>query len=244
MPDQTSITCPVCGRATGKGERCSFCGSCLEDTGGRAVPGGERSGDVQAQDSHLGYPRGAGWQRSYGPPPYPYGSPAPGLVPRYAGFWIRLVAYSIDSILVQIGAAIIIVVSRMGYTAGLSAKDTGGTFLSFLLEMDYNVVASVILVLNLVYFTFFLSRTGQTLGKKLCGLKVVDADGHTITAGRACLRTVCLLVTLCVFSPATLWIAIDRRKQGLHDKIASTYEVRHQEHTVYAQWSSPQAGGI
>lgn len=232
MPDRTHMTCPVCGRQTGLADRCSFCGSSIAEALAQA------SGDKAERPiaAHGGQDVPADPPSWHPPPPgHEYGQqpqytggvpPGPLQAPRYAGFWIRAVAYSIDSILVQVAAVAIMLVGRLGYTAGAGGHSSLFEFASWLMETGYNLVASVVIAINLVYFTFFLARSGQTPGKRLCGLKVIGPRGEALTVGRALSRTVCLLVTLCVFPPATLWVAIDRRKQGLHDKIASTFEIR------------------
>jgi len=228
------MTCPVCGRPTGRAERCSFCGSSLEEA--LAQVSADKDKRPPESDWGRGLPAGdSGWRppppgHEYGQQPHytDTGAPPPGSLqaPHYAGFWIRAVAYSIDSILVQVAAVAVMLVGHLGYAVGVGGHSSSFEFASWLIEMDYNLVASVVIAINLVYFTFFLSRSGQTPGKRLCGLKVTGPRGEALTVGRALSRTVCLLVTLCVFPPATLWVAIDRRKQGLHDKIASTFEIR------------------
>lgn len=72
---------------------------------------------------------------------------------------------------------------------------------------------------------------GLTIGKRVCGLRVVRLDGRprrsagsvgwggTVGPGRALARTVLLLAVL----PALLW---DRDYRGLHDRAAGTVVIR------------------
>lgn len=46
--------------------------------------------------------------------------------------------------------------------------------------------------MSLVYFVGLQARKGRTVGKRLCGLRVVDADGHTPDVAALVKRTVLL----------------------------------------------------
>lgn len=82
-------------------------------------------------------------------------------------------------------------------------------------------------ILVWLYFWLFTGLTGQTLGKMVVGVKVVDAKGDRPTIGIAALREI-LGKTLSVIALfiGLLWIAWDDKKQGWHDKIAGTYVVK------------------
>jgi uncharacterized RDD family membrane protein YckC len=56
---------------------------------------------------------------------------------------------------------------------------------------------------------------GMTLGKRLCGIRVVRLDGHPIGPLRALARTLLLLAVV----PALFW---DRDHRGLHDRASDT----------------------
>ncbi len=64
---------------------------------------------------------------------------------------------------------------------------------------------------------------GETPGDMLMGLRIVRTDGKRMNLRRALLRYVgCLLAALPLFL-GFLWILVDERRQGWHDKIAGTY---------------------
>ncbi|MFD0686831.1 RDD family protein [Actinomadura fibrosa] len=56
---------------------------------------------------------------------------------------------------------------------------------------------------------------GTTLGKRLCGLRVVRPDGRPVGLGWSLARAVLLLLVI----PALIW---DRDYRGLHDRAANT----------------------
>lgn len=80
--------------------------------------------------------------------------------------------------------------------------------------------------ISMLYFTYFHGTTGQTLGKMIFGLKVVQTTGENMTLGIGFLRWVGYIISTVVLSLGFLWIAFDRKKQGWHDKIAGTVVVR------------------
>lgn len=138
----------------------------------------------------------------------------------YGGFWIRLVAYIIDGIIVSIPTFVIAFIiglavgisSASGNSQSTSAATTGASLLGDLVG----------LVISIAYFSYFWS-VGATLGQRLFKLRVVDADtGAPIGLGRALLRYVGLVISSIVCYIGLIWAAFDSRKQGWHDKIANT----------------------
>ena len=133
----------------------------------------------------------------------------PTAVGNKAGFWIRVVAYIIDAILLGIVGGIINAILFRG-----SAQGSSG----------------VGIVLSALYFTWLWSTSGlwagQTVGMKLLNLKVVRTDGTVLTLSQAFIRWVGLLISFIVIFIGVIWVAFDANKQGWQDKIAGTYVVR------------------
>jgi uncharacterized RDD family membrane protein YckC len=125
-----------------------------------------------------------------------------------AGFWIRVVAFIIDSIIVGVINAII--------AAVLNSSTTGRTGIQTLL--------------GIIYFTYFWSANspwpGQTVGDKLLSLRVVRTDGSDLTIVQALIRYVGLFISFLAIFIGVIWVAFDPNKQGWHDKIAGTYVVK------------------
>jgi len=125
----------------------------------------------------------------------------------YAGFWIRFVAALLDSVII---VALSVIVATVFAVIKLA------------------VVGSLAqLVLAIGYYVWFQSLSGQTLGKKVMKIKVVNAVGTTPSLGTFALREILgKLVSGLLLGIGYLMVAWDSKKQGLHDKIASTYVVR------------------
>ncbi len=75
-----------------------------------------------------------------------------------------------------------------------------------------------------IYCVVFWTLAGKTLGKAALGLRVVPMDGGVLKFRTAVLRALGYVVSA-FFMIGFAWIAVDRRDQGFHDKIARTYVV-------------------
>lgn len=81
-------------------------------------------------------------------------------------------------------------------------------------------------IVNVFYFIGMWAWKGQTLGQMVANVKVVQANGKPCDLRSAVLRFLGYLVCCLTLGIGFLIIAFDRRKQGLHDKIADTYVIR------------------
>jgi uncharacterized RDD family membrane protein YckC len=81
-----------------------------------------------------------------------------------------------------------------------------------------------------VFFGYFVLLTGifgQTPGKFVAGIVVVDREGRTPGVGVAIPREMIgKFVSIIALGIGLLWILYDPSRQGWHDKIAGTYVVR------------------
>jgi uncharacterized RDD family membrane protein YckC len=80
-------------------------------------------------------------------------------------------------------------------------------------------------VVCFLYFFVFSALRGQTPGQALVGIRVVDGYGQTPSLGRALARTAAFLPSWALFALGVVWIAFDREKRGLHDRLADTYVI-------------------
>ena len=111
-------------------------------------------------------------------------------------------------------------VSNVAYTSGLPVAMS-----------SFHVVGGgltlVTLLVNLAYYSLFeTSRLQATPGKLACRLRVTDEAGRRIGLGRAVGRNLGKFVSAFILGIGFLMVAWTRRKQGLHDLIASTLVLR------------------
>ncbi len=146
----------------------------------------------------------------------------------YGGFWRRLLAFMIDKTIVY---ALSLNVSLIA----LLIVGLGGDIMTLLHSSTEEITGKIgalttlcvflSLIIDMAYFTWFHGINGQTPGKMLLRLRVIAASGEPITPGTAFLRWTGYVISGLFFFLGFFWIAIDRRKQGWHDKIALTLVV-------------------
>lgn len=153
---------------------------------------------------------------------------------RYGGFWRRSIAYLIDE-------AILYFVSLILFLIGLLALGLKEDMIANVLTSPDDLTRGMgvpgllyiaaSLLAGMTYFTWFHGIAGRTPGKMLLGLRVIQASGEPMTPGIAFLRWVGYLISGLLLCLGFLWVAIDRRKQGWHDKIAATVVIRDRGHS-------------
>lgn len=116
-----------------------------------------------------------------------------------ADFFTRLVAYIIDAVIIGVPVFIVTLILpiMLAYLVGFAA--------------------------SVGYILYFWTTTGQTIGKKVMGLKVVSAEtGNILTMQEAGLRYVGYIVSGIPLYLGFLWVIWDPNRDGWHDKIAKT----------------------
>jgi uncharacterized RDD family membrane protein YckC len=132
--------------------------------------------------------------QSFVPPPVaPFISAA--TLPR-AGFWIRMGAMLIDTLLI-------------GMVVG--AMFHGGP---------------VILPALAAYAAAMWKFKGTTIGGIICGLKVVRLDDRVLDWPTVVVRALGCFLSMAVGGLGFIWVVFDSEKQSWHDKIAGTTVVR------------------
>lgn len=83
------------------------------------------------------------------------------------------------------------------------------------------------LIISIGYWVVYQSKATQTVGKRLMHLKVVDASGKTPSMMTFFLREIIgKFISAIILLIGYLMILWDGKRQGLHDKIASTFVVK------------------
>lgn len=144
---------------------------------------------------------------------------------QYGGFWIRVLAYLIDGLVLAIPAFVVQMIfglGAMGLASGIGG--TSGELASIGASLASNGITFVI---GLLYFALMESSSNQgTLGKMALSLKVVDYQGKRISFGRAIGRYFSKILSALIIYIGYFMIGFTEKKQGLHDIIAQTYVVK------------------
>jgi uncharacterized RDD family membrane protein YckC len=149
-------------------------------------------------------------------------------VAQYAGFWRRVWASLIDSIVLSI------IVTPLGLLLGLPVF---GLHMVDFENMDpealRNAIARVVfanllhLIAGWIYFSLMQSSTRQaSLGQMALGMKVTDLNGGRISLSRASSRYFAALISVITLGIGFLMVAFTEKKQALHDMICGTLVVR------------------
>ena len=129
-----------------------------------------------------------------------YGTrPAHGPSGPRAGFWRRFAAMIVDGLILAIPTIILVVL------------------------VDQNVANLISTLIGIAYYTYFEGgATGQTVGKRALGIRVIDfRAGGPIGYGRGLLRYFARILSAIPLFLGYFWMIWDKEKQCWHDKIAS-----------------------
>lgn len=133
----------------------------------------------------------------------------------YAGFWIRVGATLIDSILILL---IILPILTVIYGNSFWMSDS-------LMQGFWDLIFSYILpAIAVIVFWVYKSATP---GKLATHLTIVDAQtGGKPSTRQFVIRYLGYYVASIPLFLGIIWVGIDKRKQGWHDKIAGTVVIR------------------
>src|SRR5258706_13439624 len=167
----------------------------------------------------------------------------PPRAPQYVGFWKRFLAFLIDSLVVSLVLApVMLALYGGGYFDKLNAElaalqvSTGdpnadlARMLAILSRSDSAVAAlgDIRVRIGFAVTTILFWRfRGATPGKMAVKARIVTAEGlERPSTGQLIGRFFAYFVSTIPVCLGFLWIAFDKRKQGWHDKIAGTVVIR------------------
>jgi uncharacterized RDD family membrane protein YckC len=144
-------------------------------------------------------------------------SETPGLpdaAQHYAGLVSRTVAFGIDAAVINVVALIV----ALGVVILLRTLH---------LPHGYRTTAALVagaafVVWSVAYFIAFWCLTGQTIGDRVMQLSVERAGGQQLSVRRALVRYLGMLVAAVLLFVGFVPILFDRKRRGLHDRLADT----------------------
>lgn len=226
--------CSKCGSPNPEGSAfCSTCGQQLSATGAQSAP----QAATPPQGAYGSVPApGAGTPAGTAAPAgqagvSPHWRPAPATL--YAGFWLRVVAHIVDSLIlgVPFGIAFVLFLTFGGLGAAIHGVEEGGQpspeFVAFIVVFAV-IFSGVAIVGSWLYYAYFESSTWQgTPGKKILNVFVTDMNGNPVTFGRASGRYFAKIITgLIPLGIGYILAGITEKKQALHDMIANCLVLR------------------
>ena len=151
----------------------------------------------------------------------------------YAGFWVRVGATIIDTLLI-VALIFPLLVAIYGW-AYFDVEKTG--FIAGPADFMLSWVAPAIAVIM-----FWLYRQA-TPGKMALSIRIVDATaGNPPSASQCVGRYLAYFVSIIPLGLGLIWVAFDKRKQGWHDKLARTVVIRAKKHGTNPVTSDDRPG--
>ena len=133
----------------------------------------------------------------------------------YVGFWARVFATIIDSIVISL--ALIPLPLIFGNIITIEQ----GEIVFHTEPLLPSIISSFALVI------IFWTRRQDTPGKMIIRAKIADAEtGGKPTLGQFIIRYIGYILAILPLGLGLFWVAIDPRKQGWHDKLARTIVIK------------------
>jgi uncharacterized RDD family membrane protein YckC len=143
----------------------------------------------------------------------------------YAGFFVRAIAFLIDSAILGVFAVPLAAAGYLGLRGGMMVLgradpiDADETAITFLMAAWFAMAT--------VYFTVLHQKQGQTIGKSLLRIQVRTVGTLAeIGVVRSLVRTIAYAASSTFLGLGFLLIAITPRKRGWHDFLAGTCVIR------------------
>ncbi len=163
----------------------------------------------------------------------------------YAGFWKRVAAYCIDSVIVGMVGGVIAMVIGMVLGLGMAGIGGGSDAMGagfIMIQLLTNVLS---IALAAAYYAGFHASAGKaTLGKMAVGIKVVRTDGERISIARGIGRYFAAMLSGLILCIGFVMAAFTERKQGLHDLICDTLVVDKWAFTDHPEWQQRGLGTV
>ena len=150
------------------------------------------------------------------------------LVGQYAGFLSRAVGLILDYVIIAaiiVGSGILINLLFSALRIDLAACPAGTPINSVQTLVCVGGRVSLVLfaiILSPLYYVFFWSLTGQTIGQRVMGLRVVRLNGRRPGFWLSLVRWIGCQVCILTLGIGFLWVLVDNRRMGWHDKLART----------------------
>jgi uncharacterized RDD family membrane protein YckC len=146
---------------------------------------------------------------------------------RYAGFWIRLLAAIIDSVIVGVVFKVLqlaLFPSMAVVTVAPPSANPWEALGPQLAKLGWTTLLST--AVSAIYSTWFIGALGAVPGMMALGLKVVRPDGSAVGYARACARYFAAVLSGIMLGIGYLLIAFDSEKRALHDMICDTRVIK------------------
>lgn len=141
----------------------------------------------------------------------------------YAGFWLRAVAYIIDTVLISIVFAFL---ASFNPTAFIKFPDPNAQSYAAIPQVTFLALVISFPIVWIYYAVFETSSWQGTPGKRVMHLYVTDMNGQPLTFARASIRYFGKMLSGFTFLIGYFIAGFTEKKQALHDLIAGCLVLR------------------
>ena len=134
---------------------------------------------------------------------------------KYASFLPRFLAFLIDAFILNLPFMFAVLL--------IAKKDSWEEMIAFgVIVFTTIIVPSGIF--SILYYPFFLSRHGKTIGKAILGLKLTDKNNQFLSFKQVIFRqNICKPVSMSLIGLGFIAMLFDKDHQAWHDKLVGSY---------------------
>lgn len=145
----------------------------------------------------------------------------------FAGFATRMAAFLIDIVIINlstlfVSAVIWLVFDFFDNALAIFVNQPLPYFSTVSTWITAAISFTTLLVMVWLYPTFFWMLNGQTIGKRIMGLRVVRMDGKKMTLVKGLVRVLGYLIGAIPILLGFIWVLFSNERRGWHDYLAGT----------------------
>jgi uncharacterized RDD family membrane protein YckC len=129
-----------------------------------------------------------------------------------AGLFRRVMAMSYD---------LLLLFALLLFATALALLVTRGA-----LDYHHPLFRTYLFFICFMFYAWFWTHGGQTLGMRAWRLRVQRLDGRPITLWQALLRFLSAIPSWAVFGLGYVWLLVDKNHMAVHDRISESVIVR------------------
>jgi uncharacterized RDD family membrane protein YckC len=147
---------------------------------------------------------------------------------QYAGFLSRAAGFLLDYVVIMvvvIGAGLLATLLFNAFHVDPVTCSANSSVIPFATQVCWAsrwFLAIFAVAFGPLYFLFFWMLTGQTIGQRVMGVRVVRLNGRRIGFWLGLTRWIGCQICIFTLGIGFLWVLVDDRRMGWHDKLART----------------------
>jgi uncharacterized RDD family membrane protein YckC len=147
---------------------------------------------------------------------------------QYAGFLSRAAGLVLDYAIIVVvvaGTGLLVTLLFNAFRIDLTTCSVSGSNIPFGTQVclaGRYFLGFFAIVFGPLYFLLFWMLTGQTIGQRVMGLRVVRLNGRRLGFWLSLVRWIGYQVCIFTLGIGFLWVLIDNRRMGWHDNLART----------------------